>query len=75
MFSKIIAKIEKTEVSLGAWIAGFLGIVFVRFFLENLSNPTPSFPAAPDILTMVHYGLFYLAVLLSITLVLRNFYT
>jgi 4-hydroxybenzoate polyprenyltransferase len=71
MFSKIIAKIEGADVSLGEWIAGFLGIIFIRFFLENFSNPAPSFPAVPDILTMVHYGLFYLAAILSSSLILR----
>jgi len=41
--------------------------------MENLSNPSPSFPAVPDLLTMVHYALFYAGAFLSTVLVLRIF--
>jgi 4-hydroxybenzoate polyprenyltransferase len=73
MLSRFIAKVEALPISFGEWSAAFLGIIFIRFFLENISSPTPSFPAVPDTLTLVHYGVFYLAAILLFALVLRVF--
>jgi 4-hydroxybenzoate polyprenyltransferase len=73
MFSKFIERIEEMNISFREGVFGFLGILCIRFFLENFSNPTPSFPAAPDIITLLHYALFYIAVFLSLALVLRIF--
>ncbi len=70
MLSKLFKLIEKTPVTLPQWIAGFLGILLVRFFFENLSSDTFSGVMATDLSTNVHYFLFYLAVVLSLWLFL-----
>ncbi|MEE8111967.1 MAG: tetratricopeptide repeat protein [Acidobacteriota bacterium] len=61
---------EGGSVSPIAWTAGFLGIVFLRHFLELLAarNPVYRFPEF-----FLHYPLAYLAPLLALTLVLSWF--
>ena len=73
MFAKLIRNIEEAEISFSQAVFGFVGIISIRFFLENLSNPSQSFPAIPDAMTLVHYALFYAGAFLSTTLVLRIF--
>lgn len=73
MINKILEKVENTAVPLWQWCAGFVGILFVRFFLENISDPTPSFPGTPDPAMLVHYSLFYLGIFISLSLALRAF--
>jgi len=73
MVAKLIGKIEEAKISFSQAMFGFFGIIGIRFFMENLSNPSPSFPAVPDLLTMVHYALFYAGAFLSTVLVLRIF--
>jgi 4-hydroxybenzoate polyprenyltransferase len=73
MLAKIIRNIEEANVSFVEALFGFFGIISIRFFLENLSNPSPSFPAVPDMLTLVHYALFYAGAFISSALVLRIF--
>jgi 4-hydroxybenzoate polyprenyltransferase len=73
MLSRFIAKVEGVNIGFWQWAVSFLGVIFIRFFLENLSSPTPSFPATPDTLTLLHYGLFYLTALLLTSLILRIF--
>ncbi len=43
-------------------MVGFIGIVFIRFFLEQISLPSTSGIIASDSFTLIHYGLFYLAI-------------
>jgi 4-hydroxybenzoate polyprenyltransferase len=71
MLSRFIARVEAMDISFGQWVAGFLGIIFIRFFLENLSSPTRSFPSVPDALTLIHYGLFYLTAILLTAIIIR----
>ncbi|HUC02240.1 MAG TPA: UbiA family prenyltransferase [Candidatus Paceibacterota bacterium] len=73
MVAKIIGKIEDAEISFSQAVFAFFGIIAIRFFLENLSSPSPSFPAVPDMLTLVHYALFYAGAFISTTLMLRLF--
>jgi 4-hydroxybenzoate polyprenyltransferase len=73
MLAKLIGNIEEAQISFSQAVLGFIGIISIRFFLENFSSPTAGFPAVPDGLTMVHYALFYAGAFLSTTLVLRIF--
>lgn len=66
MFKRLISLAEQTEISISQWIAGFAGIVFVRFFLESLSNPSGSGIIASDAGTLIHYAIFYLATALGL---------
>ena len=73
MGAKIFARLESVTAPLWQWCAGFIGIIFIRFFFENFSSPTPSFPATPDAATMVHYSLFFIGIFISFALILRIF--
>lgn len=57
---EIIAKIEKMDVGVKNWILAFSGIVFIRFLLEAISNPSTSGVIASDPQTLTHYFLFFL---------------
>jgi 4-hydroxybenzoate polyprenyltransferase len=70
---RFIEKLENTEMSFGAWLAAFVGVVVIRFFFETFSSPTAAFPAAPDTLTMVHYFLFFIGAFISCSLVVAIF--
>ena len=50
---------------MGQWLLGFAGIMFIRFFLEALSNPTTSGVIASDPYTLVHYLLFFITVMMG----------
>lgn len=73
MIKEIIKKIEKQDMSIGGWILGFIGIVFIRFLLENLSSPSKSGAIVSDSETLIHYGLFYLVVLLGLSVIFYYF--
>lgn len=73
MVSKIIERLENQEITIGMWAAGFVGTVFIRFFLEALSSPTYSGIIQSDSYTLIHYGLFYLAILLCLSSVVGHF--
>lgn len=55
------------------WLAGIAGILFTRFFLEALSNPSSSGFFAVDLPTLTHYSLFFISVALFIQIFLRMF--
>ncbi len=74
MIDKLISAAEKTKISVLGWMAGFVGVVFIRFILEFVSSPSNSGYMTVDGGTLVHYGLFYLAVALGLFLVV-NFFT
>lgn len=73
MIGRVLEKIENVTAPLWQWCAGFAGILFIRFFFENLSSPTLSFPAVPDTATLVHYTLFYIGIFITFSLILRIF--
>lgn len=56
-----------------SWLAGIAGILFTRFFLEALSNPSSSGFFAVDLPTLTHYSLFFISVALFIQIFLRMF--
>ena len=70
MLKRLFRFIEHQPITLSQWVASFLGILFVRFFFENLSSETFTGIMATDVATNVHYVLFYLAVALSLWLLL-----
>ncbi len=70
---KVFDNLTQTPMTIPGWLAGFGGIVFVRFLLENLSNPSSSGSLTTDAATLVHYALFYLAATLLIALILHWF--
>ena len=73
MVGRFIRTMEEVPLTLGGWFAAFLGILMVRYLLENFSNaPTFGFVTS-DASTIIHYYFFYLAVLLSLMLILRIF--
>ncbi|MDP2598669.1 MAG: UbiA family prenyltransferase [Candidatus Liptonbacteria bacterium] len=71
MAKKIIEAINNTKVTFSQWIAVFLGVIFVRILLENLSSPSWTGIIASDAPTIVHYYLFFLGVTLSLILILN----
>jgi len=70
MLKRLFRFIENQPITLSQWVASFVGILFVRFFFENLSSETFTGIMATDVATNVHYLLFYLAVALSLWLLL-----
>ena len=68
-----MSKLSSFKFSLIEWIIGFTGILFIRFFLESLSIKNSSGFLPSDVLTLVHYYLFYLGLLLSLVLLARKF--
>ncbi len=70
---RVVQWIEEIEAPLFGWFAGLTGIMFVRFFIENISSPTPSFPAVFDAPTLLHYFLFFWGAFVSLALVLYLF--
>ena len=71
MFTRLLAKLEQTPMTVSGWFAGFAGVVFIRFFLESLSSGSPSGYLSSDLPTLIHYGLFYLAAVLAVVVVAR----
>ncbi len=65
--------IEDVEAPLWQWCAGLLAILVVRFFIEDVSSPTPSFPAVFDLPTLIHYSLFFAGAFLSLALAINLF--
>jgi 4-hydroxybenzoate polyprenyltransferase len=65
MFSKIIERIENSPVTFAGWLFGFLGILFIRFLLENISSPSLSGYLGTDAPILIHYYLFYLVAAIS----------
>jgi len=73
MLADIKDHIEKMRIGPLGWLAGLVGILFVRFFLEALSNPSASLALAVDMPTLLHYGLFFLTVALFLMIFLNTF--
>src|SRR6266404_2447281 len=73
MFKILMEKISRTRITFAQWIATFLAILFVRIFLENFSNIPATGYWASDFSTIIHYCLYYLAVITSVLLFLGIF--
>jgi 4-hydroxybenzoate polyprenyltransferase len=73
MIGKIISDIEKQHISVGQWLVGFTGIVFIRFILEVISSPISSGLIPSDADTLIQYWLSFLAIILGIMCITRYF--
>ncbi len=71
MIKKIIAQIEEAKINFGQGLITFFSIVFVRNFLENFSGPRSDQRLIDFFTNFIHYPLAYLALFLSIVLVLH----
>ncbi len=68
----IILKIERLEMTIHEWVAGFIGVIFLRIFFEIFSTPAPTGMIVPPH-QWIHYALFFLATLLILVLVVTFF--
>jgi homogentisate phytyltransferase / homogentisate geranylgeranyltransferase len=73
MIEKVIERISNTKITFRAWIAAFLGIMLIRFFLENFSSIPITGYWTSDAATIVHGCLYYLAATISLLLFLGLF--
>jgi len=73
MIKRLIFLAERAEISIPQWMVGFAGVVFIRFFLESISNPSWSGIVASDAGTLMHYGIFYLATALGLMCIVGFF--
>ena len=73
MIDKLLESIKNQPMNISQWLAGFVGIFFIRFILETFSSPTNTGVIASDPYTLIHYGLFFLTVMLGIMLILGYF--
>lgn len=73
MFGYIYGHIKQMSLSPLGWVAGLLGVVFVRFLLESVSNPSSSGLFAVDTPTLLHYFLFFVTLGLFIMIFLKLF--
>lgn len=73
MLEKITQRLELTTISATQWISGFVGIICIRFFLEQFSVPSSSGIIASDSFSLIHYGLFYLSALIGLMCIVDFF--
>jgi homogentisate phytyltransferase/homogentisate geranylgeranyltransferase len=66
MLNRILNAIENQKISILEWIVAFVGIIFVRFFLEVISSPTSLGFIPSDAQTLTQYGLSFLAIIFGI---------
>jgi hypothetical protein len=66
VLDKVIKIIEGQNISVGSWLAGFTGVVFIRYILEVFSSPTIAGNIPSDAPTLVQYGLCFLAILIGL---------
>src|SRR3989344_1850642 len=65
MIKRILGEIENQPMTISQWMLGFVGILFVRFLFESLSSPTSNGIIPSDPYTLMHYGLFFLCIVLG----------
>lgn len=70
MLKRLIHNLENVHFTAISWLGAIAGIVLIRNFLESLSSPYPIGGIMPNILTIIHFGLFFLAVSLLILVIL-----
>ncbi len=73
MFKSLLDRIENANLTFRDWVMGFLGVLFVRIFLESFSNVPVTGNLTSDASTIVHYYLYYLAATVSLLLFLGLF--
>lgn len=65
MIERLITMTETVPMSVVGWVSAFMGIVWIRYFLEAFSNPNISGYVPSDLPTLLHYTLFYLAAVVT----------
>lgn len=78
MIKRILASIEKQDISISMWLKGLIGIIFIRYLLETFSNHPLSYTAtdfiiAQDFSTSIHISVFFLASALGLSLIIYFF--
>lgn len=73
MISYLYGHIKSMQVGPLGWLLGLFGVVFVRFLLESISNPSNTGFLAVDTPTLLHYFLFFVSLALFIMLFLKYF--
>ncbi|TSC70559.1 MAG: Uncharacterized protein CEO12_280 [Parcubacteria group bacterium Gr01-1014_46] len=73
MINKILDNIKNQEITIAGWVYSFIGILFVRFIFESLSSPSISGIIPSDPYTLVHIGMYFLAVTLGTILIFGHF--
>lgn len=73
MIDAFVSRLERAPLTVAGFLAGFSGLIFVRFFLETLSSPIIGNHLPVDAVTLVHYGLFFLAAYLVLALIIGTF--
>src|SRR3989344_919674 len=73
MKQNLLNKIVNQKISIFSWVAGFVGILITRFFLEALSSRSGSGFLAIDTSTLIHYFLFFLSFMLVFMFFLKLF--
>ncbi|MDO8536640.1 MAG: UbiA family prenyltransferase [bacterium] len=73
MLRTLLNRVESINLTFSSWILGFLGILFVRTFLESFSDVPATGNMTSDASTIVHYYLYFLAVTVSLLLFLGLF--
>lgn len=71
MLANIFSYIESLQIHVRDWIVVVLGIALIRTFIENFSVRTDSSVFTFQFHTLAHYLLFYVAILLAMTLVIH----
>ncbi len=72
-FKHLLERLEHIEFTFADWCLGFLGIIFLRIFLENFSSIPATGNWTSDASTIIHYYLYYLAGTISLLLFLGLF--
>ena len=67
MIAKFLDWVDRQNISIGEWLSSMIAVVFVRCMIEAFSNPSSSGIIASDASTLVHYWLFYTAVVFGIS--------
>ncbi len=73
MINRIFAYTKNQHITIGQWMAGFTGIMVIRFILESLSSPPRSGVTPTDLPVIIHYVLFFIAVTVALMCVVRYF--
>ena len=73
MLDKLLEQTKNQEITIVQWMMGFIGIVFIRFIFESLSSPTSSGLIPSDAYTLIHYGLFWITLVLGLIIVVGFF--
>ena len=70
---KLRAFLRSVPITFESWLLSFVGIVLIRTFFEQFSNPQNGRFAVIDVATIVHYTVFYIAAVVSISVILYIF--